>query len=183
MHRIRDPEEKERMVYEFIRRQNMKSNDSVSFHQIQRDLGLTSGTLQSIIARCLKPNSKYRIYEALRFSKLTQRTQRVFNIQPPSTDAPAIPDLERVVNQLQNLNQGTLLELDEEIILPLKLAKPTVQVLQELLHELPEFNSLGQLFSTAIQTYLKDHISPNLIQKARDKIKKHSQMEVSIHGE
>jgi hypothetical protein len=169
MARVRNPFAKDSQVFAFIKEHELLHHAPVSFHAIQKALGFTSGTLQTTLTRLLHSGGPFRIYETTRISSINNRIQRMFTTQPELANIPPIPKLDRLLIELESLSAGNLIDLGNEAILPLKMDKPTIRILQEIVSLSDEFSSVGALFSTAIMTYLQKH--PQLVRSALNRMK------------
>lgn len=178
--RIYRPDDKDQTLYGFLRQKAEEGIEQVSFHEIQKGLNWTAGALQATINRCLKEDSPTRIYEATAYSDKNKRLTRIFSLKPFQNAAP-VSNLKSILAQQQKLLEGHLIEIEDKVILPLKLDKDTVELLQIISEVAPEIKSVPALFREALSVFLKEHLSPSIKKKAfialneRKKAKKNPQ--------
>jgi hypothetical protein len=177
MPRTRNPLDKSAIVYDFVKTYNSNHHSPVSFHEIQKELRYSPGTLQSIIKRCKQEGHPHHLFESFRLSPINNRTQRIFSIDPIQNDKPPF-NLHQIFEDLGHLSEGRIIEFENEVILPLKMDKSTAFLLREIVDHSPQFKTLGDLFSTAILTYLNENVSPKLIKDAKSRIGNIHQQEV-----
>ena len=172
------PEINERRVYEFINSQE----EPVSFHKIQKFLEMSPGALQATVVRCLKQDSKFKIYEGKKISKKNNRPIRVFSVNPSKISALNIPHISDLHDLYQKVMFGNVFEVENNYILPLNMDEQTTKILMQLINISPKFESMGDLFSKAIMKYLKESISKDLIGKAIQNLTK-NQNQIKIEDE
>ena len=158
----------ERRVFEYVNSQD----DPVSFHSIQKFLDMTPGALQATVLRCMKSDSKFKIYEGKRISKKNNRAIRVFSVNPSKISALNIPNISDLHDMYQNIMFGNVFEVENRYILPLNMDEQTTKILMQLINISPKYKSIGDLFSQAIMKYLKESISKDLIGKAIQNLNK-----------
>jgi len=163
----KQPKLHERNLYEFIKKQI----DLISYHKLQRSLEDTmpSGTFQGAVKRCLLPTAKFKIYEGRKISKKKDRLIRVFSIDPSKVSDLDLPELPVIVDIYENIKDGNVFELDNIFILPFKLNRKDTQIFKELVKISPNIESMGDLFSKALEKYFEESISEGLIEQARQK--------------
>jgi hypothetical protein len=163
----KQPKLHERNLYEFIKKQI----DLISYHKLQRSLEDTmpSGTFQGAVKRCLLPTAKFKIYEGRKISEKKDRLIRVFSIDPSKVSDLDLPELPVIVDIYENIKDGNVFELDNISILPFKLNRKDTQIFKELVKISPNIESMGDLFSKALEKYFEESISEGLIEQARQK--------------
>ncbi len=144
--RQRDPKKNELRVYEYLRSINIPA----SFHEIQSELQMTPGALQATIKRSLLSGAEYRIFESSMISLKTKRKIRIFSWNPT-----LLPEPEDVIDT--RIFSGKLIDTPDKTgkILPLKMENQTVEILTNLVSLVPDYSSIGELFSKAITQYLQ----------------------------
>ena len=162
------PEINERRVFEFINSQE----EPVSFHRIQTFLDMSPGGLQATVVRCLKQDSKFKIYEGKKISKKNNRAIRVFSVNPSKILALNIPNISDLHDLYKKVMLGNVFEVENNYILPLNMDEQTTKILMQLISISPKYKSIGDLFSQAMTKYLKESISKDLIGQAIQKLDK-----------
>lgn len=144
--RQRDPKKNELQVYEFLR----SIEAPVSFHEIQMALSMTPGALQATIKRCLLIKADYQIFESSMISPKTKRKIRIFSWNPN-----LLPEPEDAIDT--RIFSGKMIDTPDKTakILPLRMENPTVEILNNLVELVPDYNNIGELFSLAITQYLQ----------------------------
>ncbi len=162
------PKLHERHLYEFIKKQI----DLVSYHKVQKSLEgtMSSGAFQGAVKRCLLPGADFRIYEGKKISEKKDRLIRLFSVEPSKVASLNLPDLSKIVGVYENIIDGKVFELDNSFILPFKLDRKDTQILKELVKIGPNFESIGNLFSEALDKYLEESVSDSLIKQAKQKV-------------
>ena len=162
-----NPIEKEKKVFDYLSLKHEQGVDPISFHQIQSALNISSGALQATVNRSLKSDAEYRIYETTGISEKNKQFTRKFTIVPPNVETtPPFSNLQTILNQIQKLQTGELLEMGNLTILPLKIDKLTVQLLETIPKVDSSIGSLTDLFKNALSYYIQDKLSPEVKQIA-----------------
>jgi len=163
--RVYNPDAKDQQVHEYLQLKHEQGDDTISFHQIQMALGLSPGALQAVINRCLKSDSQFRIYESTGISDKNKRFTRLFSVVPLNVPPP-ISNLHYLLNNVQQLKEGDIIDLGEFSILPLKLDKMTLNLLSSIPKISKEYSSISILFKSALEHFFKDQLSPELKKQA-----------------
>ena len=161
--KIKQPQLNERRVFDFVN----SRNEPVSFHIIQKALGMSPGALQATVKRCLSPDSAFRIYEGKKISKKNNRPIRVFSTSPTQISELKIPHLEDLHDLYRKVVLfGDIFKVENNFVLPLKLDEKTTKILLQIIRLSPNFKSIGDLFSKAVMKYLEEEIPQDLVIKA-----------------
>ncbi|MHA1719530.1 MAG: hypothetical protein ACTSXK_08405 [Promethearchaeota archaeon] len=171
--KIKQPQLNERRVFDFVN----SRNEPVSFHKIQKSLGMSPGSLQATIKRCKSPDSAYKIYEGKKISKKNNRPVRVFSTNPNLIIDLKIPHLEDLHDLYRKVVLfGEIFEVENNFVLPLKLDEKTTKILMQLVQLSSDLKSVGDLFSKAIMRYLESNVPRELIIKAIQNINENNKL-------
>ncbi|QEE16735.2 hypothetical protein DSAG12_02565 [Promethearchaeum syntrophicum] len=161
--KTRQPDLNDRLVFNYINQQI----EPISYHDIQKSKIVSPGILQATVTRCLNPDSKFRIYEGKKISKQQDRLIRLFSTNPTTLSSLELPNLSNLIKIYENIIDGNIFEAKNDFFLPLKMDEYSTQILKELVKISPHLESIGDLFSKALEKYLEESVTEGLIDQAK----------------
>ncbi len=155
----RNPYQKEKIIFEIIN----SSNKPIAFNEIAKiaknDYNFTSGATQAAIERCLNSQAIFPIFEKKVFFPENNRIIRFFSTNLTTFDEISQPSISELLTSYQRIKEGEMIHTEEETILPLYLSKDQAEILEILVEKNDNFKSVGDLFSQALMTFLKNSIT------------------------
>lgn len=169
----RNPYQKEKIIFEIIN----SSNKPIAFNEIAKiaknDYNFTSGATQAAIERCLNPQALFPIFEKKVFFPENNRIIRFFSTNLTTFDEISQPSIDELLTSYQRIKEGEMIHTEEETILPLYLSKDQAEILEILVEKNDNFKSVGDLFSQALMTFLKNSITRENLLEAIETAREH----------